>query len=125
MIAGASRIVSALDVVPGGVIPKSSRAKSSSGSLWRALRFTPSRAALAATLVIAAVDRVDAAPRHADQVRPDDARERACADRVRESGAGRAGREEARARRSKARRRPPKPISLRRGAAKSLIRELK
>jgi hypothetical protein len=54
MIAGASRIVSALDVVPGGVIPKSSRAKSSSGSLWRALRLTPSRAALAATLVIAA-----------------------------------------------------------------------
>ena len=54
MIAGASRIVSALDVVPGGVIPKSSRAKSSSGSLWRSLRFTPSRAALAATLVIAA-----------------------------------------------------------------------
>lgn len=54
MMAGASRIVSALDVVPGGVIPKSSRAKSSSGSLWRALRLTPSRAALAATLVIAA-----------------------------------------------------------------------
>lgn len=54
MIAGASRIVSALDVVPGGVIPKSSRAKSSSGSLWRALRLTPSRAAIAATLVIAA-----------------------------------------------------------------------
>jgi len=53
MIAGASRIVSALDVVPGGVIPKSSRAKTSSGSVWRALRFTPSRAALAATLVIA------------------------------------------------------------------------
>src|SRR4029079_464558 len=54
MIAGASRIVSALDIVPGGVIPKSSRAKASSGSLWRSLRFTPSRAALAATLVIAA-----------------------------------------------------------------------
>ena len=54
MIAGASRIASALDVVPGGVIPKSSRAKASSGSLWRSLRLTPSRAALAATLVIAA-----------------------------------------------------------------------
>ena len=53
MIAGASRIVSALDVVPGGVIPKSSQAKASSTSLWRALRFTPSRAALAATLVLA------------------------------------------------------------------------
>jgi hypothetical protein len=53
MIAGASRIVSALDIVPGGVIPKSSRANASSGSLWRALRFTPSRAALAATLVLA------------------------------------------------------------------------
>jgi len=53
MIAGASRIVSALDIVPGNVIPKSSRAKASSGSLWRSLRFTPSRAALAATLVIA------------------------------------------------------------------------
>jgi anti-sigma factor RsiW len=54
MIAGASRIVSALDIVPGGVIPKSSRAKPGSSSLWRALRLTPSRAALAATLVIAA-----------------------------------------------------------------------
>jgi len=53
MIAGASRIVSSLDIVPGGVIPKSSRATKSSGSLWRSLRFTPSRAALAATLVIA------------------------------------------------------------------------
>jgi len=53
MIAGASRIVSSLDIVPGRVIPKSSRATKSSGSLWRSLRFTPSRAALAATLVIA------------------------------------------------------------------------
>ena len=32
MIAGASRIVSSLDIVPGGVIPKSSRATKSSGS---------------------------------------------------------------------------------------------
>jgi hypothetical protein len=53
MIAGASRVVSALDVVPGGVIPKAPRATTASMSLWRSLHLTPSRAALAATLVIA------------------------------------------------------------------------
>jgi hypothetical protein len=59
VVAGASRIVSALDVVPrgvipGGVAPKTRRGETSSKSLWRSLRLTPSRAALAATLVIAA-----------------------------------------------------------------------
>ena len=53
IIAGASRVVSALDVVPGGVIPKTPRATTASMSLWRSLHLTPSRAALAATLVIA------------------------------------------------------------------------
>jgi hypothetical protein len=55
MIAGASRIVSALDVVPGGVIPRSTtppRAEAPT-SLWRSLRLTPFRAALAASLMIA------------------------------------------------------------------------
>lgn len=49
LLAGASRIVAALDVVPGGVIPQK---KPADGSLWRALRFTPARAAIAATLLV-------------------------------------------------------------------------
>lgn len=53
MIAGASRIVSALDVVPGGVIPLPPPQKSAPSSLWRTLRFTPARAALAASLLLA------------------------------------------------------------------------
>lgn len=53
LIAGASRIVSALDVVPGGVIPKPGAA-APTRSAWRALRLSPLRAALAATLMIAA-----------------------------------------------------------------------
>ena len=52
MIAGATRIVSSLDIVRGGVIPKSTRA-ASAGSIWRSLHLTPARAALAATLLIA------------------------------------------------------------------------
>jgi hypothetical protein len=53
MIAGASRIVSALDSVSGGVIPRAARAAPPAGSLWRALHVTPARAALAATLLVA------------------------------------------------------------------------
>ncbi|MDB4877523.1 MAG: hypothetical protein JWM41_3969 [Gemmatimonadetes bacterium] len=53
MIAGASRIVSALDAVPAGVIPRAKPAASQPGSLWRAMRVTPARAALAASLLFA------------------------------------------------------------------------
>ena len=55
LIAGASRIVSALDVVPAGVIPRPKPAPEAAApkSLWRVLRFTPSRAAIAATLLVA------------------------------------------------------------------------
>jgi anti-sigma factor RsiW len=53
MIAGASRIVSALDAVPAGVIPRAKPAASQPGSLWRAMRVTPARAALAASLLLA------------------------------------------------------------------------
>lgn len=52
LVAGASRIVSSLDVVPGNVIPKTPASKGG-GSLWRSLHLTPARAALAATLLIA------------------------------------------------------------------------
>jgi hypothetical protein len=52
MIAGAARIVSALDDVPAGVIPKQPAA--ASRSLWRTLHLTPLRAALAASLMVAA-----------------------------------------------------------------------
>lgn len=56
MIAGAARIVSALDVVPGGVIPQRQAASKATVpvSLWRSLRLTPLRAGLAASLMIAA-----------------------------------------------------------------------
>ena len=54
LIAGAARIVSALDHVPSGVIPKSGRVATPSRSLWRMLRLTPFRAAMAASLVVAA-----------------------------------------------------------------------
>jgi hypothetical protein len=53
VIAGAARIVSALDDVPGGVIPKA-QAPAAPRSLWRALHLTPLRAALAASLMVAA-----------------------------------------------------------------------
>jgi hypothetical protein len=55
LIAGASRIVSALDIVPGGVLPKPAPVAPAPGkSLWRSLHLTPFRAALAASLMIAA-----------------------------------------------------------------------
>jgi hypothetical protein len=52
LVAGASRIVSSLDVVRGNVIPKKP-AGGAGKSLWHSLRLTPARAALAATLMIA------------------------------------------------------------------------
>lgn len=55
MIAGATRIVSALDVVrSAGVAPRQPVRAAAPGSVWRSLRFTPTRAALAASLLVAA-----------------------------------------------------------------------
>jgi hypothetical protein len=51
MIAGATRIVSALDDVPGGVIPRQPT-ETATRSLWRTLRLTPFRAALAASVLV-------------------------------------------------------------------------
>src|SRR5262245_52038923 len=54
LIAGASRIISALVIVPGGVLPKTTPVAPAPGkSLWRSLHLTPFRAALAASLMIA------------------------------------------------------------------------
>ena len=53
MIVAAGNIVSALDHVRGGVIPAPSMPAASQHSIWRRLRFTPARAALAATLLVA------------------------------------------------------------------------
>jgi len=58
MIVAAGNIVAALDDVRGGVIPSSTPARAIAGqssqtSLWRRLHFTPARAALAATLLVA------------------------------------------------------------------------
>src|SRR5579872_4764809 len=52
MIAGASRILSALDAVPGGVLPRATQ-RTPRRSAWRTLGFTPARAALAASLMVA------------------------------------------------------------------------
>jgi hypothetical protein len=52
LIAGAARIVSALDIVPGGVIPKAATATPAARPLWRKLHLSPFRAALAASLMI-------------------------------------------------------------------------
>lgn len=51
VMAGASRIVSSLDVVRGNVIPARTAAPK---SLWRRLHLTPGRAALAASILVAA-----------------------------------------------------------------------
>src|SRR5262245_33237213 len=54
IIAGSARIVSALDDVPGGVIPGRTTGGGPKGSsAWRRLRLTPGRAALAATILLA------------------------------------------------------------------------
>lgn len=51
LVAGASRIVLALDVSRGGVMPAPSATPTR--SLWRRLSLTPSRAAIAATILLA------------------------------------------------------------------------
>jgi len=55
MIVAAGNIISSLDHVRGGVIPASTPTPAVAGqhSLWRRLRLTPARAALAATLLVA------------------------------------------------------------------------
>jgi hypothetical protein len=53
IIAAASNIISALDGVRGGVIPMPKPVVAGQGSIWRRLRLTPGRAALAATLLVA------------------------------------------------------------------------
>ena len=53
MIAGAARIVSTLDDVPGGVLPNRATATAKASSVWSRLRLTPGRAALAATILLA------------------------------------------------------------------------
>ena len=53
LVAGAGRIVGALDGVRSGVVPPTKRLGAPSKSLWRALRLTPIRAAIAATLLLA------------------------------------------------------------------------
>ncbi|MFL5605887.1 MAG: anti-sigma factor family protein [Gemmatimonadaceae bacterium] len=61
LIAGASRVVSALDDVPSGVTPEWGRAPSAPGAIgaartggaWRRFRVTPARAAIAATILVA------------------------------------------------------------------------
>jgi len=66
LIAGASRIVSALDIVPGGVLPKTAPVAPAPGkSLWRSLHLTPFRAALAASLMIAVASVFAVRGRHA------------------------------------------------------------
>jgi hypothetical protein len=60
LVAGASRILSALDGAPRGVIPasmgdvRSIATRKAGRSAWRILRFTPARAAAAALLIVAA-----------------------------------------------------------------------
>jgi cytoskeletal protein RodZ len=62
LVAGSSRILAALDDVPGGVVPRSTTGAAGGSSsatrqarpLWRVLRFTPARAAAAAVIVLAA-----------------------------------------------------------------------
>ena len=57
LVAGASRILGALDHVPGGVVPRpaaGAAATRQARPLWRVLRFTPARAAAAAVLILAA-----------------------------------------------------------------------
>ena len=63
LIAGAARIVSALDAVPGGVIP--SNRPAARRAVWSTLRLTPLRAALAASVMLVAASVVVArrAPR--------------------------------------------------------------
>ena len=59
LVAGASRILTALDGVPGGVVPKTTAwggapSAKRTRSLWTSLHLTPARAAAAAVIVLAA-----------------------------------------------------------------------
>jgi hypothetical protein len=58
LVAGASRILTALDSVPGGIVPKAASPATTRArrtrSLWTSLHLTPARAAAAAVVVIAA-----------------------------------------------------------------------
>src|SRR5690349_11097333 len=60
LVAGASRILSALDDAPSGVAPQSpvfgagTRTAQRQRSVWRVLRLTPARAAAAAVVILAA-----------------------------------------------------------------------
>lgn len=59
LVAGASRILTALDGVPGGIVPKTTASGGALGakrarSLWTSLHLTPARAAAAAIVVAAA-----------------------------------------------------------------------
>lgn len=51
LIAGTSRIVSSLDHVPAGVVPKQP-VQPSQSSLWHSLRLTPARASIAALILV-------------------------------------------------------------------------
>jgi hypothetical protein len=53
LMAGASRIVSALDAGPAGVIPPAQGGPSSSRRTWRRFALTPMRMSIAATIVVA------------------------------------------------------------------------
>jgi hypothetical protein len=52
LIAGSARIISALDAVPNGVVPRASDTANHNTSLWRRLRLTPARASIAAALIV-------------------------------------------------------------------------
>jgi hypothetical protein len=59
LVAGASRILTALDSVPGAIVPKAAASTAAprvrrTRSLWTSLHLTPARAAAAAVVVIAA-----------------------------------------------------------------------
>src|SRR3954454_18545676 len=59
LVAGASRILTALDSVPGAIVPKTAASTTAprarrTRSLWSSLHLTPARAAAAAVVVIAA-----------------------------------------------------------------------
>ena len=53
LVAGASRIVSALDAGPAGVIPPAQRGPTSGRRTWHRFAFTPVRMSIAATIIVA------------------------------------------------------------------------
>ena len=76
-IAGASRIASSLDVVRGNVIPATSATSATSAppaarnSLWKRLKLTPARAAIAATILVGVASMFSV--RHRDLQSPQEA----------------------------------------------------